>query len=85
MKQSGIDKIGKSGNLSRLSERKSFTILKVRPDDLSFYQNSISESLGNFSEVRENSEPSLNFTFQNNFFFDRKQRYILSQILSELI
>ena len=44
---------GKSGNLNRLYERKSFTIPWVQSDDLSFYQNPTSRSQGNFSEVRE--------------------------------
>ena len=43
----------KLGNLNRLSERSSFTIPLVQSDDLSFYQNGISRSQGNFSEVRD--------------------------------
>ena len=39
----------KSGNLNRLSERKSSTIPQAQSDDLSFYQNSISRNQGKFS------------------------------------
>ena len=45
----------KSGNLSSLSKHKSFIIPYVQFDDLSFYENAISKSQGNSSEVREKS------------------------------
>ena len=43
----------KSGNLIRLSDRQSFTIPYVQFDGLSFYQNALSVSQGNFLEGRE--------------------------------
>ena len=50
-------KYGKVRESKQLSESKSLTgtIPQVQFDDLSFYQNAISRSQGNFSQVREKS------------------------------
>ena len=39
----------------QLSKHKSLTITQVQSDDLSFYQNAITRSQGNSTEVREKS------------------------------
>ena len=44
---------GISGSFNRLSQHKSFTFPFVQYDHLSFYQDAVSRSRGNFSEIRE--------------------------------
>ena len=43
----------RSRNLNRLSECNSFTIPQVQSEDLSFYQNAILRSQGNFSKAKK--------------------------------
>ena len=49
---------GKVREFKLLSRSKSLTIPQVHSDDLSFYQNAVSRSQENFSEVREKSGKS---------------------------